>query len=554
MRHRLPRVLLFGFALLSLTVGCPQGDDDDSAGDDDDATGDDDDTPGFCEQLGFEARAFDPTEPEVYQRWQPAGDFTVPLRGGEDWTLSEQWTGCESYLFLPHWLTVSEVDDTSWWLTGVGDLLARSPRNVHYFFVAGGSSGNDDLLGQVEDEIDDALDALDSEDADWWRDRLHVVDEPSSDLGGLVEEMFAGSIMFNNILGYYGWGIDRAQRIRTLGYPPAVEAYDASLSWPWETRLYSAAAEAVYFNFEAEREEALAAVDATVVEVFGGSLEEEYVDGTLALPDAETMAGFDTLEIDVQIECPDKDKAEIGNCGAWDYLAYTWLYDETNDVWLEMGRYITTYHRESRWVVDGSHSLAWLQDGGDRTVRFSWAPSWNTQPSYITMSVRLSHQGKPAAAREIAPLFTGGGFSTTYNDDRPPVEVEIPADAAKVELVSIATGHGMDSGNCAEFCDHSHTYGIGSDSWTQAFEDTGSPTGCSDTVDSGTVPNQAGTWWTGRGGWCPGRRVDPFVVDVTESVTPGQIATVSYEASVMGNPPGDGMGSAELRSWLVFSR
>ncbi len=556
MKHFPWLALFVFFALLTLAVGCPSDDDDDVTDDDDSATDDDDDTepPGLCDELGLEAREFDDTGPEAYQRWQPAGDFTVPLRDGSDWTLSEQWTGCESYVFLPHWLTVSEVDDTSWWLTGVGDLLERSPANVHYFFVAGGSEGDDGLLDAVEVEIDDALAGLDTDEADWWRERLHVVDGPSGDVGGLVEEMFSGSIAFNSILAYYGFGIDRAQRLRTLGYPPAVEAYNASLSWPWETRLYSAAAEAEYFNFEAEREVELATVDATVIEVFGGSLEEEYVDGTLSLPDAATMAGFDTLEIDVQIECPDRDTPEIGNCGAWDYLAYTWLYDEDDEAWLEMGRYITTYHRESRWVVDGSHSLPWLADGGDRTVRFQWAPSWNTQPSYITMSVRLSNQGKPSVPAEVIPLFTGGGISSTYNDDRPPMEVDIPADAVRVELVSIATGHGMDSGNCAEFCNHAHTYGIGSDTWSQAFEDAGSTSGCADTVDSGTVPNQAGTWWTGRGGWCPGRRVDPFVADVTDSVTPGQTATVSYEISVTGSAPQDDQGSAELRSWLVISR
>ena len=138
-----------------------------------------------------------------------------------------------------------------------------------------------------------------------------------------------------------------------------------------------------------------------------------------------------------------------------------------------MARFITTYHRESRWVVDASHALAWLQEGGDRTVRFEWAPSWNTQPSGITLSVRLSNQGKGAAPREIAPLFEGGSISATFNDDRPPVEVEIPADANKVELVSIATGHGGESYKgytCAEFCPHTHSFSVGGEVFAQELE------------------------------------------------------------------------------------
>ena len=131
---------------------------------------------------------------------------------------------------------------------------------------------------------------------------------------------------------------------------------------------------------------------------------EEYQDGTLGLPDGATMQGFDTMELDIRMECPDTSGVEIGNCGAWDYLAHLWLYDEGEDTWLEMGRFITTYHRESRWVVDATHALAWLQEGGDRTIRYSWAPSWNTQPTGITLSVRLYNQGKGMAPRKLCRL------------------------------------------------------------------------------------------------------------------------------------------------------
>ena len=332
-----------------------------------------------------------------------------------------------------------------------------------------------------------------------------------------------------------------------------MEAYDSSLSWPWELELYSAAAESIYWNFEEERELALEAVDADIVEVFGGDVYAQYQDGTLSLPDAGTMAGYDTLEIDVKMECPDKDSQEISNCGAWDYLAHMWLYDDATESWLEMGRFITTYHRESRWVVDGSHSLAWLQDGGDRTIRYEWAPSWNTQPTGITLNVRLSNQGKGAAPRSTADLFSGGGIGSTFNEDRPPVEVEIPADATKVEVVSIATGHGMDTSNCAEFCAHSHSYILGGQTFTQDLDIPDDETGCREAVGTGTVPNQAGTWWFGRAGWCPGRRVDPFVADVTAYVTPGSTVSVEYLIQVMGKDPADSQGSAELRSWMVFS-
>ena len=154
----------------------------------------------------------------------------------------------------------------------------------------------------------------------------------------------------------------------------------------WETRLFSAGWEAQYFNFEATRQERLDAETVTEIQVFDGSVQEQYTDGTLVLPDAATMAGFDTMEFDILMECPDRDQAEFGNCGAWDYLGHVWLRDAADENWLEMGRIITTYHRESRWIMDASWALAWLQDGGERTIRYEWAPSWNKQPTGITLS------------------------------------------------------------------------------------------------------------------------------------------------------------------------
>ena len=82
-----------------------------------------------------------------------------------------------------------------------------------------------------------------------------------------------------------------------------------------------------------------------------------------SLPSAETMQSYDTLEIDVRMECPDPEKGENWYQGPWDYLAHMWLYDDATEEWLEMARFITTYHRESRWVVDATHALAWLQEG-----------------------------------------------------------------------------------------------------------------------------------------------------------------------------------------------
>lgn len=52
--------------------------------------------------------------------------------------------------------------------------------------------------------------------------------------------------------------------------------------------------------------------------------------------------------------------------------------------------------------------------------------------------------------------------------------------------------------------------------WT----DAGTEWGCADDVLYGGVPNQHGTWYYGRGGWCDGAAVRPWVVDITDALLP----------------------------------
>jgi len=585
----MPTLKRFTYVAIAMSLGCSSDKDDllappivpaqtnDTGSTVADDTGSDDtgSTPGLsaCEQLGLPARDFNPESSSIPKRHSPAGDFTVPLVDGTDWTLSEHWTGCESYIFLPHWMPLDEADSASWWTEGIDGLFDKSPANAHYFFVVAGSS---DDPGAYTDALADNVAAnlarLDEDEQAWWAERLHVVATPSAELSGLVQRGFQGNI------GQMGFAIDRFQNFRSLGSMAAVEAYDSALSWPWERRLYDAGYQPEYYNFEAQRQERLDGEDAVVVEVLTGEEYSHYQDGTLVLPD--NMEDFDTLEIDVVMECPNTNAYELGNCGAWDYLAYMWLWeefpeeedaDEEGDTgadtggteeaegptgqWHEMSRFITTYHRESRWVVDASHALAWLQDGGERTVRYEWATPWNTQPTIITTRFRFSNRAKDGRAQEIVHLYAGGTFNSTYNSTRETLDVEVPADVSRVELVAITTGHGMsDDGNCAEFCDHSHHFTVNGTEFVQDLNEPGLQSGCADKVGDGVVPNQGGTWWFGRGGWCPGQRVDPFVVDVTELVTAGETASVLYQAMREGSEPTDDSGNIRHNSWLVFHR
>ena len=164
--------------------------------------------PTYCELLDLNERPFDTTAPSDLIRHAPSGDFSVTLRDGIDWRLSEQWTGCDNYVFIPHGLPISQLDSSSFWNTDVGELIAASPENVHYFFVVTGQdpAEAESMGAAMAEQIDLALSALGEAEAAWWSDKLHVVADPS-----VYNEDLVG-FMFRKPLSRYGWAIDREQR------------------------------------------------------------------------------------------------------------------------------------------------------------------------------------------------------------------------------------------------------------------------------------------------------------------------------------------------------
>jgi hypothetical protein len=161
------------------------------------------------------------------------------------------------------------------------------------------------------------------------------------------------------------------------------------------------------------------------------------------------------------------------------------------------------------------------------------------------------------------PLFTGGRFNENYNSAYSPIEIDVPAEAKRVELYAVISGHGWGSEveNCAEFCNHTHHFSVNGTEFVKEHPEAGTATGCIDQIPQGTVPNQFGTWPYGRGGWCPGMQVDPWIADVTGSITPGQTTTITYQglfngADYVPEPSNSGQGfgaNINMRSYLVIS-
>jgi len=129
-------------------------------------------------------------------------------------------------------------------------------------------------------------------------------------------------------------------------------------------------------------------------------------------------------------------------------------------------------------------------------------------------------------------------------------------------LVATITGHGMDASACGEFCPVTHHFRV--NGWGEkvaSYAAAGTMWGCAagesgfDGTPFGQTPNQYGTWFYGRHGWCPGQHVPPLVWDVSYDVAlPGEENVLEYEARLYGEAYDAGSSGADIviAAYLVW--
>lgn len=501
--------------------------------------------PTFCSEGGWSVRSFQ-AGPYGTHRHDVADDFTVALADGSTWNLKENFVGCESYVFVPDTIAVSDENKTTIWAKDLDNLIKKSPRNVHWFFVSrqGGKAATD-AIAAMQARVMDLLNNLSEADANHWHTHLHVLAEPASAL-----KAWPGDVLQTGH-GQIGFAIDRFQRVRGFGMLADVSRSNTSKKWPWDSNLAYAAHEPIQYNAEVLRQEKLDAEDALVVPLWKGEVIEQYAEMDVTLTTATDLAKYDGLEFEIEQHCPNPDAPEPGNCGAWDYLAGLSV-KQADGTWVEMARFITSYHRETHWVVDATPMLVFLRSGGVKRIRWEWAPEWNKQPTSTYVSLRFVHRGAADLPAEVTKLWDGGSFNSTYDSLHPDRTVTISSKAKRVELWALITGHGSDDKtHCSEFCNHQHVFTVGSKSWKKDHPVAGTSNQCMPNMDKGMVPNQGGTWWFGRGGWCPGMQVDPWIVDLTAQAPAGKPMTISYKGQLGGKTPPDGAGNIDGAVWLV---
>lgn len=468
-----------------------------------------------------------------------AADVTLEKLNGSTITIAELHRGENNLVFLNY--IPNNYHDQLW----ANDVyrLFEGDKNVHFIFTSALATP-DQRRAQLEGmrgQVDGIFAQLPEEERTAWQSRVHFV------INGDTERGWTGQVGSPNIRrtdayhsGYrnIGFLVDQKQQIRPIG-----ELLDWLVSRP---SLGFIANELQYLNWEHDRDMALEAEDALEV-----TLWEQEASGTgwggdaiFTEADIPDLAEYDKLYLDLHMGCyAVEEDAEDGSkysgdldCPEWDRLTHLYLCaeDDPESCDEELGRWVTPYTKDGRWVHDVTPMLARFKDGGSRRFRYKAIDN-----HWITLKLRAVKTGesdlRPTA---MIPLYRGGTLTALSNERYEPMDVEIPAGAKKVELAAVISGHsfGKESLNCAEFCNHEHHFTIGNSVFTEDHPIATSRTGCVEQIADGVVPNQFGSWQYGRAGWCPGQEVGMWRVDVTNEVSAGGTVTVDYEATVNGQP------------------
>ena len=184
------------------------------------------------------------------------------------------------------------------------------------------------------------------------------------------------------------------------------------------------------------------------------------------------------------------------------------------------------------------------------TLRFTTdaGPLGLGQPSSVVPIVYPGH-----GSDSSQPGHYDGGFSSpAYNANR---TIQFGSQGAKhAAIAAIITGHG----GC-EFVSTSHNFTVNGQSFStlspeyaDRFMQAGTEFGCANKTIRGAVPNEHGTWYYGRNGWCDGEDVKPLVWDITGALASSGSNTLNYHA--LSYPGGENgcKGDIDMSSYLLF--
>jgi hypothetical protein len=506
----------------------------------------DDTEPSLCAD-GLDPWPFDATATTAAYD-APAPDFTVQTTEGE-LTLSKAWTGCDNYVFVLYQPRFGRSAD-AFWTSRVRDLILDSALNTHYLFATLESSATAEdreaRVREIEAAVEADLKGRDAATQEHWRPRFHYVLEYGRDIS------VVDALLKQNPSEVH-FTIDRHQLLREGNNT----AYVVGNSWVMQLRnvRYWSKYYNAQYALDAELAAQEAAGDVLVHRVADQVDIKAGVPFTWVLPDMATMAQFQTLAVDLRVDCPGKGHPYASTCGEWDTVGGIWLCGDAECTAANQRRiikWITPYSSPGRWVIDITPELVSLAQGG--ALQFVAAHGDNDVGAYTykyTVDLRFGKSEDGLRPFALETLLPEANYAfAAMADAFAPFSVTPPEGTQKVELFARISGHGaVTPSQCAEFCTFEHAFNVnGAEHQHTYLMELGNA--CEARVDEGVTPNQGGTWWYDRSSWCPGWVTEEWREDLTASFDLGSANTVEHVPTYLGGtPPG---GNMDSRVELVY--
>ena len=498
-------------------------------------------------------------------------------------------------------------------------MFEKSPDNVHYFFGSYRDGGWMGDVSYMSGRVNAALTSMSEEDREHWSDRVHYIAMDANFLDGSIAEFIeekespawfcidrlqrwqeVGSFWDLNFNQNFSW-----YRFHFIANEPIYLNFEFGLERELAAMEHHTSIPCHERNFAPEN--CLKGESVTIFEwnegdsnTHGGGWGGGTSVRNVEMPD--NLERFDSFAVYTYEACQDHK-----GCNEWDFIGYLnayssecslsefSIYEECvgeilvqygtqeacesaghrwdtgeeparcegkwNRVWkAEIGRYITAYNREGRYISDVTPMLGVLKN--ENINEFNY---W--QPNAYGLTVKLFFWNENKDYTPVGAEYLAGAtrkFNLEYNDifgNENPFEYNITDNAERVEIVTFFTGHGHSSTdeNCAEFCNHQHEFTVNGNT-LDLFEhpNGGTPYGCYNRVNEGVSANQYGTWVYGRAGWCPGQDVEYNRIDITSESDTGT-NQISYRGLYQGeeydptvNDPDGYLPEIKLRMWIII--
>ena len=499
-------------------------------------------------------------------------------------------------------------------------MFEKSPDNVHYFFGSYRDGGWMGDVSYMSGRVNAALTAMNEEDREHWSNRVHYIAMDANFLEGSIADFIiakespawfcidqlqrwqeVGSFWDLNFNQNFSW-----YRFHFIANEPTYLNFEFGLERELAAMEYHSSIpchERQYMPKNCMKGESVTLLEWNAGDSYthGGGWGGGTNIRNIELP--ENMEDFDSFAIYTYEAC-----ADHKGCNEWDFIGYLNAYESEcsliefslyndcinqilpeftsqelcenaghrwddggedsspsckgkwNRVWkAEVGRYITAYNREGRYISDVTPMLGVLKNENINEFNY-WQPNaygltiklffWNENKEYTPVGAEYLH----GATRK---------FNLDYNNifgSENPFSYNVTDNTEKVEIVTFFTGHGHSSTdeNCAEFCNHQHEFTINGNTLDLLeHPNGGTPYGCYNRVHEGVSANQYGTWVYGRAGWCPGQDVEYNRIDITDESSIGE-NRLSYRGLYQGEEYDPSVTDADgylpeikLRMWVI---